>query len=228
MKADQETRDSFVLYKSFYAPIAGLTDEQLGRLFRAVFQWQITGEADRDPDEVVNMALAFITNQFRIDNEKYLERCEMNRANANIRWGKGKNAIASNRIQSHPNECDPMQTMPNDNENGNDKGNEKVDRGIDGLILPFSGHREFVDTWNELLQSPKWRHKTTRALRMALTILGKHEPEYAVFLMRQTIAGDYQGIPADPMKYTRWKRANAQRPNNPGKVITNLNELYKD
>lgn len=222
MKANQE-RESFVLYKSFYAPIAGLTDEQLGRLFRAVFQWQITGKADRDRDEVVNMALAFITNQFRIDNEKYLERCEMNRANGMLGGRPKKN-------QSVIEKPNGFEKTHNDNENGNDNdnGNVKDERGTDGLILPFPKHREFVDTWNELLQSPKWRRKTSRALRMALTILGKHEPEYAVSLMRQTIAGDYQGIPADPMKYANWKRANAQRPNNPGKVITNINDLYKD
>ena len=128
MKAKQEIRDSFVLYKSFYKPIAGLTDKQLGRLFRAVFQWQITGEADQDSDDVVKMALAFFTNQFRIDNEKYLERCEKNRTNANTRWEKSKDATASNRIQSYSNECErcePMRMMPNDNDNDNDNDNGK-------------------------------------------------------------------------------------------------------
>lgn len=127
MKANQDPdRDSFVLYKSFYEPVSGLTDDQLGRLFRTIFQWQITGMADKDPDDAVNMALGFIINQFRIDNGKYLERCEKNRTNANIRWEKTKNATASNRIQSHPDECEkckPMRMMPNDNENDNENGN---------------------------------------------------------------------------------------------------------
>ena len=128
MNANQDmNRDSFILYKSFYDPISGLTDEEMGRLFRAIFQWQINGKADQDPGGVVGMAFGFITNQFRIDNGKYLERCEKNRTNANIRWEKTKNATASNRIQSHPNECEkcePMRMMPNENENENGNENE--------------------------------------------------------------------------------------------------------
>lgn len=143
MTKNQEKRDSFVLYKSFYGPVSGLTDEQLGRLFRAIFRWQIDGVIDQDPDTAVNMAVAFITNQFRIDAEKYRVRCERNQANATIRWEKAKNATACDRMQTDANGCDPMPN-DNDNENDNDNDNENDnDKGVQGDIPP-TRKRSFV------------------------------------------------------------------------------------
>ena len=62
-------KEAFILYKSFYEPISQLTDEQLGRLFRAIFRWQISGFEDVEPD--IRIAFSFFVNQFRIDEGKY-------------------------------------------------------------------------------------------------------------------------------------------------------------
>ena len=116
-KKQEANRDSFVLYKSFYEPIAGLEDEELGRLFRAIFEWQICGNARQALEGAVGMAFGFIVNQFRVDNDKYLERCNQNRENAINRWKGRNNARASNGIQL-------MQTMPNDNDNEYNNDND--------------------------------------------------------------------------------------------------------
>ena len=34
-------KESFLIYKSFYKPISKLSDKQLGRLFRAIFKYQL-------------------------------------------------------------------------------------------------------------------------------------------------------------------------------------------
>ena len=57
MKNGGIQRESFILYKSFYDPISQLTDEQLGRLFRSIYLWQINGEADPEPD--IKVAFGF-------------------------------------------------------------------------------------------------------------------------------------------------------------------------
>ena len=112
-------RDAFILYKSHYEPISGLTDEQLGRLMRAIFQWQINGKADPEPGPDIAMAFGFIINQCRIDNIKYENRCEKNRNNVLSRWENDKkDTTVYNRIQSH--------TKHTDNDNGKGNGNEKV------------------------------------------------------------------------------------------------------
>ncbi len=125
MKANQDTqRDSFVLYKSFYGPIEGLTDEQLGRLFRAIFQWQINGRADPAPATDIQVAFGFIVNQFQVDNGKYRERCERNQANGKLGGRPKKNQSVSqkpNGFFENPQKPNKTQQNPNDNDNDNDK-----------------------------------------------------------------------------------------------------------
>lgn len=112
---DNGKRDAFILYKSHYEPISVLTDEQLGRLFRAIFQWQINGQADPGPD--IAMAFGFIINQCRIDNDKYQDRCNKNRDNIKSRWdNEKKDTTVYDRIQSYTKHTD----------NDNEKDNEKV------------------------------------------------------------------------------------------------------
>lgn len=66
-------KDSFEIYKSFYPPIQHLTDEQLGRLFRAIFRFQIEGEREVSPD--IEMAFSFFVSQFETDRQKYETIC---------------------------------------------------------------------------------------------------------------------------------------------------------
>lgn len=251
MKTNQDNqRESFILYKSFFEPIANFTDEQLGRLFRAIFQWQIDGRSNPEPD--IAVAFGFFVNQFRIDNSKYQERCEKNRENAQLRWQMRTDANGCERIPSVAKDAD------NDNENDNENVNEKEfieqteskrdnkrekqrekqreSNEDDPLILPFET-KEFRDTWNELIKQPKWRNKPKSALAKALKQLSQYGPEYSVELMENAIAGNYQGVvfsdtPARYtqwlMNYRQWKQARQQptRPDTPEKVITRMEDIY--
>ena len=46
-------KDSFVLYNSFYEPIKELKNEQLGKLFRAIFDYTINGEITQDNEILI-------------------------------------------------------------------------------------------------------------------------------------------------------------------------------
>ena len=61
-------KDSFILYTSFYEPLKLLTDEQLGRLFRAIFFFFLNGSEEVSND--IKMAFAFIKNQLIVDSKK--------------------------------------------------------------------------------------------------------------------------------------------------------------
>lgn len=144
MKANQDTqRDSFVLYKSFYGPIEGMTDDQLGRLFRAIFQWQIDGRADPAPD--IQVAFGFIVNQFQVDNGKYRDRCERNQANGKLGGRPKKNRSVSqkpNGFFENPQKPTKTQQNPNDNENDNENDNDS--KGVRGNEAPARKHEIFV------------------------------------------------------------------------------------
>ena len=71
--------ESFVIYNSFYKPISRLTDEQLGRIFRALFRYNIGEEQQIDAD--IEMAFEFFKNQIERDRKRYQKRVEANRVN---------------------------------------------------------------------------------------------------------------------------------------------------
>lgn len=64
-------KDSFILYNSFYEPIKSLSNEQLGRLFRAIFNYTMDGEITQEGD--IKIAFLFIKNQLDMDITKWEE-----------------------------------------------------------------------------------------------------------------------------------------------------------
>lgn len=64
---------------------------------------------------------------------------------------------------------------------------------VNPLPLPHKSER-FSEAWGELLQMPKWRHKTARALKMALKQLGQVSERDAISAIEQAISGEYQGL----------------------------------
>lgn len=74
------TKDGFVIYKSFYAPIQSLSDESLGKLFRAIFEYQIHGVCVELPVELT-MAFNFFKTKFESDNIKYEAIVNRNKEN---------------------------------------------------------------------------------------------------------------------------------------------------
>ncbi len=63
-------KESFVIYNGFYDPIKALSNEDLGKLFRWIFEYQINGLEPSNTDSVF-IAFQFFKNQFRIDDAKY-------------------------------------------------------------------------------------------------------------------------------------------------------------
>ena len=120
-------KDSFLIYKSFYKPISRLSDKQLGRLFRAIFKYQLGEEVTVEED--IEMAFEFFKNQFEIDELKYQSIVERNRNNGR-KGGNNKNSEtvkskSSGSQTSHSTPNNPVGAKRdsgglNDNENDND------------------------------------------------------------------------------------------------------------
>ena len=131
-------KESFIIYTSFYKPISILSDKQLGRLFRAIFEYQLSGVVDVEED--IRMAFEFFKNQFEIDERKYQAKIKRNNENGhkggnpNFRKGKSNPYYdkKENKITGdNPNITEDNPTLPNitedkpiyDNDNDNDKDN---------------------------------------------------------------------------------------------------------
>lgn len=119
--------DSFILYTSYYAIIEGLTDEQLGKLMRAIFIYARDGEVI-NLEPTLRMAFAFIKDDMERNQAKYNEKREKLRANAQKRWQKKQlDANAEEPQQKHTKAYKSMQldanaeiALHNDNEYVND------------------------------------------------------------------------------------------------------------
>lgn len=106
-------KDSFVLYTSQYVAIKELEDEQLGRLFRALFEKQLGNEVVLAND--IKIAFNFINNQMVVDNQKYKKKCETLKNNA--KKGGAPKGNQNAKKQKQPNR---EKNNLNDNDNDNE------------------------------------------------------------------------------------------------------------
>ena len=75
-------KESFILYTSFYEPLKNLSNEQLGKLFKAIFEYELNGTENVDKD--IQIAFGFIKNQLVLDGEKYDKKCKKNKENGKL------------------------------------------------------------------------------------------------------------------------------------------------
>ena len=118
-------RKSFIMYKSWAPLIEAMNDQEAGMLFKAVFNYQLTGE---EPPRGCSFYPMF--NLFKATFEKdlatYLETCETNKRIAAER--ERKKAKYNEPSRSVTNRHEALRAAT-DNDNDNDNDNEKRDIG---------------------------------------------------------------------------------------------------
>jgi hypothetical protein len=145
MKAEEKevitmNKEGFVIYKSFYKPISRLSDKQLGRLFRAIFEYNISGVVSVEGD--IEMAFEFFKNQFDIDEGKYQSKVERNRENGRrggIQRAANKQSESSERYQTLPIATESSERYRNQaNQADKEKDKEKdKDKDNNPPIIPL-------------------------------------------------------------------------------------------
>jgi hypothetical protein len=78
---------------------------------------------------------------------------------------------------------------------GKEKGEveEKGKVEVENLVFPFDS-KDFMSVWDVLTKEKKWRKKSVSALQASLEQLSKHTEETAIQMMKNTIAGEWQGL----------------------------------
>ena len=100
MSKDQK---GFVVYGDVQAVVDELTDEQTGKLFRAMITYFATGKAPKF-DGILKYVWIPIRQQMDRDREKYEAKCETNRAKIQKYWDSVKaNTNEYNSIQMYTN-----------------------------------------------------------------------------------------------------------------------------
>ena len=160
------TKDGFVIYKSFYAPIQSLSDESLGKLFRAIFEYQIHGVCVELPVELT-MAFNFFKTKFESDNIKYEATVERNKMNGR-KGGRPLKEDADNETEENPNnpvgfeepkKADKDMDKEGIGENKEHSKKEGKDKSIPKKKAKFDVYAdlsyvdaEYADIWKEWLE----------------------------------------------------------------------------
>lgn len=125
-------KESFLIYKSFYKPISRLSDKQLGRLFRAIFQYHLGEVVTIEGD--IEMAFEFFKSQFELDENKYQSIVERNRENGR----KAAIKKEQNEEPKQPNGGEWVRNNPVVADNDNDKDNDIIEKESKKKNVRFS------------------------------------------------------------------------------------------
>lgn len=117
-------KDSFILYLEQKEIFETLSDNEAGKLIKAIFEYESTGQSPK-LSKTLNLVFIPIKNALDRNKEKYQKVVERNKKNIRKRWNKentkstsGKNGIQKN-TKNTDNEHD------NDNERDSDNDNER-------------------------------------------------------------------------------------------------------
>lgn len=147
-------KKSFILYTDTLAVLDTLTDDQAGKLFRAIKSYHETGDANLEG--IFNAVFSPFKVQFERDGAKYQKRCESNKNNG-LKGGRPR----ADKTQKNP--MGYLQTQSNpikpDSDSDSDSDKERITP-----IVPFE--LEFSEAWKNY---PKLRAGSKEKARSAYT-----------------------------------------------------------
>ena len=115
-------KNSFILYTEQKAVIDKLTDEQAGKLIKAIYAHE-TGE-EMELDSILDLVITPFLTSLERNTEKYQKRVETNKKNIAKRWNEddtkntnGKNGIQNDTSDTNGNDSDSDSVSDSDNVN---------------------------------------------------------------------------------------------------------------
>ncbi len=88
MKANFKT--SFLVHEKYYESIKDYSDEELGKIFRALHEYHNKRQVQTTMSDQAKIAVRFYCTQMDEDIKKYQETCSRNKLNAQNRWKQEK------------------------------------------------------------------------------------------------------------------------------------------
>lgn len=83
-------KKSFVLYYDLCPVFNMMTDEEVGKIVKAVFDYEIRGEITEFQDRMLQSTYMRITEGLDRNKVKYEKTAERNRKSALLRWNKNE------------------------------------------------------------------------------------------------------------------------------------------
>ncbi len=145
-------KNSFLIYHEYRDILEDLTNEELGKLFRAIFDYEIDNKI---PHFVGLMKMAFMVIKGNLDRDrnKYDKRCESSSENGKKGGAPKGNQNAKKQPKNNLKQPNQPKQADNDNEtdteNGNDNDNASAsDKGKSADLLAEDGIEKSADLFS--------------------------------------------------------------------------------
>lgn len=161
-------KDSFILFTEYGDQLSMFTDEQVGKLFRAIFQYQKTGDVQIELDTMSNVAFGFIKNNLDRANKKYDKKVECGKKGG----APVGNSNATKQPKTTKNNLKVESKQPNEyeyeyvyeNENVNEDGNKECAVNV-SQVVPSSIFNLFCETCSKLVLPKELSDKHSKAIQ---------------------------------------------------------------
>ena len=137
-------KNSFVIYHNYRETLEDLTDEQVGKLFRAIFDYEIDKKEPNFNGEL-KIAFRFIKKDLDLNNDKYESICERNRKNGQ-KGGAPKGNQNARKQPKQPKQPDNDNEYDNDYDNILESKKESKNKEINNL------HTHARETYDEIFE----------------------------------------------------------------------------
>lgn len=197
-------KENFLLYKDYKPNVDILSDEQAGKLFKAIFAYVEDRTLPQFKDGMLRMAFEFIKNQLERDLEKYKETVEKNRINGakggrpkkeenpkNPKKAKKPSGLNGNpKNQSEPKKADKDYVYVYEYDYELDKVNKiKVNKKeLKGLLLSIYDFMEF--------RKSNKKPMTEHAIKLLYGKLNKlaNDDDTKIKILEQSILNGWNGV----------------------------------
>ena len=181
---NQAQNKSFILHKDSLSILNKLSDEEAGKLFKAIFNFQTQNILPTE--KMIDCIFEPFLNQFKRDEEKYQNVVERNKINIAKRWSKPNTKNTTGKIGI------PKDTKNTDSDSKN-KSDSKSDNKND---LPIFINKDLFNSFIEMRVKIK-KPLTDKAKELLINNLIKFETKQKGFAneaLEISIQNSYQGV----------------------------------
>jgi len=143
-------RKSFILHKDSLSVLDDLSDEQAGRLFKAIRAHQCG--IDIEIDAITKIALSPFKSQFDRDDEKYEKKVNANKING-MKGGRPKSEVNPEKAKEPSGLFgNPENPQKGDSDSDSDSDSEDIDTNVSSSTdVDRCPQSEIISMWGEVL-----------------------------------------------------------------------------
>ena len=189
-------KDSFILYQEHKEIFETLTDDEAGKLIKAIFEYENTGELI-ELDKSLKLAFIPIKNALDRNKEKYEKVVERNKENGK-RGGRPKNPknpVGYLGYSKKPKKADSDNDNEHDNESDSDIKKKKKKKSFEDVFTENAFSTELENTLKDFIDMRK-TIKKPKALELLIKNLEKltNLEEEKIAILNQSIEHGWQTV----------------------------------